>query len=264
MPIEIHRHEVLDNIIRFRNNLLETRKKKEELLGKERSYTALVNRHTGDIRFALNLKELKQKEFADWQEIHFLVQETAEKISFNVSDEKGTALLPSELDPIALRILFETLDALNKLAALYHRQKTLEILPEDAALQDLSSIHLSEISKTAEILETMPGWAGKISRLDAEKKLLPKEIGSYLLREPQEIEKEVVEQFSKTNRVPVEGYILTFLEEKKKISEFLCIHTKHGWAFCHDLADLNAPIYQYYPTLQALLASLQGKIKNPI
>jgi len=264
MPIEIHRHEVLNNLIRFRNSLLETRKQKSSGSQGVRSYTALVNRHTGDIRFALNLQELKKKEFADWQEIHFLVQEKGDKISFNVSDEKGTALVPSVLDAAALRILFETLDALNQLAALYHPPKKSEVLPEDAALQDLSPIHFSEVSESAETLQTMPGWAGKISRLDAEKRLHAKEIGTYLLREPIEIEKAALKQVSRTNKMAVDGCVLTFLAEKKKISEFLCIHTKHGWALCHDVANLNASAYQYFPTLQDLLSSVHDKIKNPI
>ena len=271
MPIEIHRHEVLNNIIRFRNSLLETRKQKKEIPPSQREYTALVNRHTGDIRFALNLQDLKKQvlktkkeDFADWQEIHFLVEEKGERIAFNVSDEKGTALIPSALDPIALRILFETLDTLNQLAALYHLPKTLEVLPEDAALQDLSKIHLSELSDSIEILETSPGWAGKISRLAAEKKLREKTIGSYLLRDPLDIERAAIERASETNHVPIECCVLTFVAEDKKISEFLCLHTKYGWALCRDVSNLDSPMYQYYPTLQALLYSVRDKVKSSI
>src|SRR5580704_10637929 len=109
MNIPITRREVLNNLIRFKDNLLEMEEVSEE---SERSYAILVNRHTGDIRFTRKIETLK-REFpttpkgmersSDWGEAHLLAKDQGESVHFRFT-EKLTGL-----DPMALGILFETL-----------------------------------------------------------------------------------------------------------------------------------------------------------
>lgn len=268
MYIEIRRREVLNNIIRFKDKLLEKREREQKSpLPRERVYLALVNRKTGDMRFSQNINTLERQfppsgkgNLADWQEIHLVVVDIEDGIRFKFTDGKGIAIRPTEMDPLALRTLFEMLDVLNQLAAL-QRALPLGTLPEELALRNLSQIH---ISSGREAIESMPGWCGQLSRIDAEKKLLKCSAGSYLLRDADPIVESVARQFESTNKSPVRFYILTFMEEKKKIADVLLIHSEKGWTVCRDESNLHSSVYNYYPTLRELLQSLGEKITEPI
>ncbi len=287
MTHEISRREVLNNLIHFKDNLLEMRgeegrhqdqgeereeEKKEGKMG-ERTYKVLLNRKTGDMRFAQKISALehriarkgtKKESAEDWKEIHIVVQQKSARDvpHFEVRDTHNHSLKlkPSDLDPLAWRIASETLDILNKKAKEVKGHP--EMLPEEAVLQDLSSIRLSP---QKEQIEDLPGWMGSMSRIAAEEKLMRKPVGTYLLREGDEITISMAFHFSEENFLSIHPYVLTVVEKDQKISEFLLLQTDQGWTFYHDDPNLkDREIYRYYPSAQALLRSLNQIAKHPI
>ena len=113
-------------------------------------YTALLNRHTGDIRSSQDIGGLEPQlsripqgkgSFADWEEISLIAEDLEKTVHFRIAGPQGSSFKPAHFDPVATRILFETLYVLNQLAALYHSVS--ESLHEDTALQHLSDLHIA-------------------------------------------------------------------------------------------------------------------------
>ncbi len=242
MAIQVSRQEVLNNLIRFKENLLSKRETKIEPLFPKRIYTAEINRSTGEIRFA------EKVETRGWQEIHFVVEDKQQTVHFHVTGPKDLALKPTDLDPLAVRILFETLDALNELASQY--RPSAETPPEKEVLQHIAALH---VAPAQESIESMQGWSGPLSRLEAEKILFGRPIGTYLLREG-DWGDVVAKAFAETNKMPMKGYILTFVEGEDKISDRLLLQTPWGWTIACDNSDLSSPVYEYHQSLNALLS----------
>src|SRR3990167_5020582 len=174
MGLEITRREVLNNLIRFKDNLLEMRSDKKLRHDEgDRVYKVLMNRKTGDMRFAQKIQSLEphlprnsaqKSELAEWKEVRIIVGRK-EGVHFDVVDAENHVLKPSDLDPLAWRIAKETMDVLNQKGKEVSGRDT-SILPEEVVLHDLSSIHLSV---QAEQLEDLPGWVGHVGRVEAER-----------------------------------------------------------------------------------------------
>ena len=268
MVIQITRREVLNNLIRLKDNLLEKTSEKGERIVHERMYAALLNRHTGDIRFSQDIGTLEPQlnripqgkgSFADWEEISLIAEDLEKTVHFRIEGPKGSSLEPTHFDPVATRILFETLYVLNQLAALYHSAS--EALPENAALQHLSDLHIAPVE---EPVESMHGWSGQLSRIEAEERLLGRPTGTYLLRRGDELLNSVAQAFAEANQIAVQLYIVTFIEEEGKIADRLLISTQWGWTIARDESDLTSPLYEYYPSLNSILSSMNDQVKTPI
>ncbi len=273
----------MNNLIRFKDNLLEMRgedrqrdqdeEEKEEGKKGERVYKVLLNRKTGDMRFAQKISALehhisrkgsKKGEAAeDWKEIHLIVhQKNPKEIAhFEVKDPQNHSLKPSDIDPLAWRIASETLTILNEKAKEVHGTHE-KMLPEEAVLQDLSSIHL----KTQQgRIEDLLGWKGSIGRKDAEHFLTGKPPGTYLLREGDEITVSFSFHFSQENILSIHPYILTVVENEEKIADILLLQTNKGWILYHDDPNLkDSAIYHYYPSAEAILHSLRSVASQPL
>lgn len=285
MVHEISRREVLNNLIRFKDNLLEMRGEErehrqddepgEENRGKKgkRTYKVLLNRKTGDMRFAQKISSLEQhiarkgtkkgESAEDWKEIHLIVQQKSARDAahFEVTDSNNASLKPADIDPLAWRIASETLNVLNEKAKEV-QGKYEKILPEEAALLDLSSIHL-QTQKGA--IEDLPGWKGSLSRKNAEEFLDGKPVGTYLLREGDEITVSIAFHFSEENLLSIHPYLLTVVEKDQKIADILLLQTNKGWTLYHDdpnLKDLD--LYHYYPSAEAILHSLRSVAILPL
>ena len=268
MRIPISRREVLNNLIRFKDNLLIKKEKDWEPFRDKRVYIALLNKHTGDIRFAQSIEILHRQPSAsvekgnpaDWQEIHLIAENEGQTVHFRMTGPQGNSLKPTELDPLAVRILFETLDVLNQLATLYHPIPEKE-LPEDTVLQDLSNIHISAVQPS---IQMMPGWAGGVDRIEAERKLQDLPQGSYLIRMADGPVQGLVQSLALANKTFIKLYVVTFVADEERMSERLLIETEWGWTVCRDDSDLASPVYHYYASLNSLLQSLSDQIKTPI
>ena len=268
MVIEITRREVLNNLIRFKDNLLEMHaKEKAEVKKGGRVYKVLLNRRTGDMRFAQKISSLEQHfprkakgSPEDWKEIHILVQQKSDRdpVHFEVVDAYDKELSQVDMEPLAWRIARETLDVLN-IKGKEVRAVPLEMLPEEAALLDLSSIHLSTQQGR---IDDLPGWKGPISRLQAESRLRGKSLGSYLLRDGDPVTRSTAVQLSLSNRQSIRAYALTMVEREKKISEYLLLHTDKGWMVYNDEPRLLS--YRFYHSPQELLQALNAIARHPI
>jgi hypothetical protein len=272
MVIQIRRREVLSNIIRFKDNLLEKRKEKRLKIPERRIYLSLLNRHTGDMRFAEKISTLehhiqnkpgqskKRASFEDWKEILLTAEEKDGHVHFEVLEGSGAELKSKEIDPIAWRIASETLAVLNAMGEAY-REMGLDLLPEDAALADLSEIKWTPVTGQ---IESMAGWQGKMGRIEAEQKLQHKAVGTYLFREADELDRSIAFHLAKENQIQIHFYLLTVVEEEAKISDKLILYSERGWTLYNDEPDLDSLVYHYYPTIEALLESMKSSAKKPL
>lgn len=262
MKFEISRREVLNNLIRFKDSLLEKGPGKEKKGG--RIYRALLNRKTGDLRFAQKILDLEhhitgkvgRKEHPeDWKEIQIIVEHPSigGAIVFEMLDARKNPLKPSEFEPLAWKVASETLDILN-LKARESVGLHPEMLPEEAVLQDLSSI---QISSMKEDIEDLPGWMGAMSRIEAEHILTGNHVGTYLLREGDELTISISFHFAEENMLQIHPFLVTVVEDEDKISDILLLRTNRGWTLYHDDPNLNdTDLYQYDPSPRSLLYKL--------
>lgn len=283
MGLEVSRREVLNNLIRFKDSLLELRGEKEgrEQQGQEeeqerrkegRSYKVLLNRKTGDMRFAQRISSLehhiarkgaKKETPEDWKEIQIIVHQKnpKEAAHFEVRDAQNRVIKPAEIEPLAWRVASETLDVLN-LKAEQVKGQLPGMLPEEAALNDLSSLH---ITSAKERIEDMPGWMGGISRTEAEEMLDGKPLGTYLLREGDELTIAITFHFEEENHLRIHPYIATVIEKEGKISDILLLQTNKGWILYFDDPNLNDQvIYEYYPSANAIMNHIKKIAQHPI
>ncbi|MES2273744.1 MAG: SH2 domain-containing protein [Chlamydiota bacterium] len=279
MGILISRREVLNNLIRFKDNLLEMRnedgRSQSEHRGQQqkkkgRIYKVLLNRRTGDMRFAQKISNLehhfgyagKQKAGAeDWKEVHLIVeQKLPREVHFEVLDAHDQVIKPADLDPLAWRITKETIAVLNQKGKEVKDLRG-EMLPEESILEDLSSIH---ISAQHDRIEHLPGWVGAMERIEAENILIDKPVGTYLLRDGDKITNAIAFHLAESNFVSVHAYVLTLVEKEKKISDILFLQTDKGWTHYADNTHLEEREYHYYVSPEALLHSFSHLAKFPV
>ena len=259
------RREVFNNIIRFRDNLSEKKPRAAKPRPSKRVYLTLINRHTGDMRFAQKISELEhdlakhgKDANVDWEEIHLTVEDERGVVHFRLSDVHGKHLKPSHFDALAWKIADETLKALNEIAETYEAAAK-EELPEGVALAKVKA------SSEKHRIEDTPGFVQKHpTRLEAEKMLLDRPIGTYLISRGNETIQEVAKRLSETNGMMVRVYVLTVVERAEKISDILIVHTKFGWTVFADNPLLNSPIYHHSASLTALLEILHHRASKPM
>ncbi len=255
---EISRREVLNNLIRFKDSLLEKKLQKS----KERIYKVLLNCKTGDMRFPQKIKSLEYSIARkkgrgeapnDWKEARIMVTD-----HFELQNVHNQRMEPTEVDPLAWRIIRETFEVLNL------RAKEIKEggLPEEAVLRDLSSIHLST---PVDRIEDLPAWVGKLDRERSEKKLEGKLEGTYLIREGDPLTQAIGFHIAEENHTPVRTFLLTLVEEEEKISDILLLQTDKGWTqYFDDPNLLDLTLYQYESSPEVLLSKLHGIAKKPI
>ena len=259
MAIEITHREVLNNLIRFKDRLLEANGLEKDR-EKSRVYTVLLNRKTGNMRFAQRISNLehhfstKSKSVSeDWKEVRLIVGgKTSHELHFEVRGRHNEILHMHDLTPLAWRVAEETLQVLHT-KAMQTKTDPSAHLPEETLLQDLSSIHLSH--QTEEI-KHHPAWEGHIDFLHAEKKLRAQPVGAYVIRACDDLTAAIVQQLSESNQMPISAYLVTFVREAGKISDLLLLHTRMGWILYRDEPCLNQ--CRTYSSLQSLLDS--GKL----
>ena len=277
MVFRITSPEVLNNLVRFKDNLSELRDRKqreeeeEHEDGKKRKYKVLLNRKTGDMRFVQKISFLEERVAKrrskkgppeDFKEIQIIVHDQKNQSpKFEVSDVEENSLNSHELDPLAYRVANETVDLLNKKAK-KEADLPKKFLPEEELLRDLSSI---QIEKESDQIQNLPGWIGSISRINAEKLLKSKEVGTYLLREGDEITVQSTFHLNEVNQLSIRPYLLTVVESDEKISDLLLLQTDKGWTLYHDDPNIrDSEIYHFFHSAKELIGQLQDIAKNPL
>lgn len=266
MSFEIPRHEVMNNLIRFKENLSQMRGQTQE---GERTYQVLLNQKTGRMRFPQKIRALEhhiakrtnKETVEEWKEVRIVVRQNSrrEPVHFELLDTENHSLKSSDLEPLSWRVTKETLAVLNQKVKEVKRS---DMLPEEAALQDLSSI---QFELQSDGIETLPGWMGSLNRIEAEVRLTGKMVGTYLIRDGDEITLWMSFQFAEENHLYIRPYLLTVVETEEKISDILLLKTDKGWILYNDDPNLADEItYHYYPSPQSLVRSLHKIATNPL
>jgi hypothetical protein len=271
--IEISRREVLNNIIRFKDALVED---KNAFLGQgEQSYPVLLNSRTGDIRFAQKMSSLEngvmsgrkpKSVHTDWKKVQLHIAEQENKVRFEFTDEANHSLPSQGFEPLAWRVAQETLQVLNDIIAKHSPLAKTELSGRmqeviRAALQDLSQIRLSTPKGQ---LEHLPGWKGAIDRMSAEKALKKASKGTYLLREGDAGTQAIAFHLSEANRTRVRAYLCTVVESEDKISDILLLQLPRGWTLYHDNPNLSDERYVYVTSPQGLLLQINHRARHAL
>lgn len=112
---------------------------------------------------------------------------------------------------------------------------------------------------------SFPGWVGCISREEAERRLEGKEIGTFVLREGDELNSRILSALEIANHEQIDSCVLTVVESGEKIAEYLILHTPQGWTLYQDNPDLLDIVqYRFSPTLPNLLDKIHEIAKKPL
>jgi|GEM_PF-2571421 len=258
MAIRISRREVFNNLVRIKDSILAKGYEEGVQASPKRRYPAFVNRHTGDLRFG----DAEQDPYfieENWEKLELTSVDEADTVRFAVSSSLSEKIPPDlRADSAALKILFETMDILNQLAAQFEK-KAEQVTNGDVPFR-LTDVHvLSE----PERIDSLPGWRGEMTRIEAESNLENKSPGAYLLRKENTLLDEIAGHFTAANEIPLQFYLLTFNGPSGKISDLMMIETQWGWTFCQGEPDLAKPCYRYESSPSALLRTLGRQIHSP-
>ncbi len=115
-----------------------------------------------------------------------------------------------------------------------------------------------------EVITTLPGWKGNISHKEAEKLLITKEPGTYLIRNGDPITATVEESLAEANKMDLDCYILTVVEEGQKIEDIMVIKVQDKWILYHDEPNLIDNSYERFDSIKDILQLLKNKAKYPL
>jgi hypothetical protein len=233
MAIFVSKQEVLNNLNRFkmsRNNL-----PVDQPIGSN-VISAMINPQTGDIQFA------KAESGKGWTPIEVVViKSDSGRGVFQAKTADHHAIDINNMTPIAWSVMKETLRVLNEITA----------------VSDLSEIQIAPVHS----IQSLRGWVGAVSRMEAEMLLANQRIGTYLLRHGDEFTIVIADKLAEGNNQLIEAFVCTVTEDEDKISDILIVRLIQGWALYRDNPDLFDSEYVYHKTPEALLLTLGDKIQ---
>ena len=266
-PIKIVSAEAFKNLSRFKESL-SCLSEKERANSNQRSYQVLLNCKTGEMNFPQKISSFEVSHRAErrttgggktenWKPVSLIVvQHSDGGVSFEVNDQHPQV---GNLEPLARRISNETLSVLNQFGKEISSSAPQGLAEERVLVRALTSVQRSLEGESA---EQLPGWVGRIDRLEAEEILQGKPVGTFLIRKGEDVVQLSADALSRSNREPVQLSVLTFVEQGKKISERLILQTPDGWALYTDDPQLRE--YTFYPSAQELLKAIQAIASTPI
>lgn len=113
-------------------------------------------------------------------------------------------------------------------------------------------------------ITSLPGWKGNITHKEAEELLISKESGTYLIRNGDPITVSVKEELSDANKVALDCYILTIVEENQKIEDVMIVKIQDKWILYHDEPNLIDNSYERFDSVKDILKHLKNKAKYPL
>lgn len=205
---------------------------------------AVVNRVTGAMRFS-NMEELNPK---DWKHISINIDLDGHDVSVYEESEKNKAFECNDLEPLAYRIMSETLNLLKL------------IVEQSKSLKDISQIEL-EPSRGPVISRDIihEAWH-QLDRIGAEALLKKHALGTYFFRKDHYasvLEKEL----SIAHRKSIKCVTLTFLDVQQVIRDRTIVKYDDHWLFYNDDPLLSE---QKFETVGELLASMESTLKQPL
>jgi len=261
MGIEVSSEEVFSNLTKFSANL-KNKSRKGKNLQEQRSYTVMLNQKTGGMSFDQKISITGTK-----NPIHLLKVEDLKVLRIIVTGDKAPLFETEDLGNLglsdeAMRVAQETMDVLN-LRSKEIKKNSSDELPEAIVLQNLSWVKMARRAD----LHQLPGWVGDISRKEAEKRLKSCEIGTYLIRKPDDLTldgaaEQAVIDIGDHNHTSIDSFVITFVGFEEKISEYLILYTESGWMLFNDEPILkNSPKYDSF---ENLLKQLGPHVYKPI
>ena len=207
----------------------------------------------------LHVPKTQKTHVSDWESLQLCVGVEYGHIHFALKPGETKELQKPGFERIAIQVLIETIDALNRLAAEYGQGA--KTVSEVDVVRDLSEVYFEPVAVR---IDDLPGWVGAVERIDAEKMLQRRQNGTYLLRSAPPATQAIAFHLAEENRIDVKAYLCTVVESHQKIADILLLDTEKGWTTYQDNPNLLAPIYQYHANIQALLHALHGRAKHPL
>jgi len=115
-----------------------------------------------------------------------------------------------------------------------------------------------------EVITSLPGWKGNITHREAEELLISREAGTYLIRNGDPITVTVIENLSDSNKIELDCYILTIVEENQKIEDIMIVKIQNKWILYHDEPNLIDNSYERFNSIKDILQLLKNKAKYPL
>ena len=251
MAISVRKKQALNNLTHFKHKVLRKEQRLEDDAHNERVriYTVLMHTNTGDMRF-LKMNETEQDlideledadgwERKDWKVLHLHVKNPEgphQKQSFSLYNERDKEFDRSALEKSAQTVMQETLRILNEGVEGYKGSARIE----DYVLDDLTRFEY--VPAETDVLDT-PAYKGNISRIQAEKLLEKRKVGTYLLRDSSEMSGFRV-CYDIENCIICKGYGLTVKTSEYKISEYLLLKNDE-WMIYDDDPDFKHQAKHY-------------------
>lgn len=250
MTSPIFQRGVVINVVRVRDEICAP---SHRMHGHDQIFRGVLDGNTGTIRFPQNIQVLdfghrrRDAGTAQWQEVEMVVSERDGRPHFEIH------VSYDRMDDFARRVIEETLFALNQIAH-YAKDAQIEL--------DLSKLH-SRVEERE--VQQLPGWKGKIGRVEAEELLKDAPVGSYLIRTDLEETEAMIEALAQSNNTPVWCCIVTVVETEDRIADMLLLCTSYGWTVRQDSQDLrDLVIYQYELSASHLIEMLSSRLVNPV
>lgn len=240
MRIQILDQPVRQNIEIFLQIMRRVKQKQLQELQKnlpqEKIFNVWLNRRTGQLFFADITEESEFIGKKDWKPVEFSYHydPVSGEICFLVKEaEEKEALFSSEdLDPIAFRILRETMNVLNELCRRLKGPSDLE-----TKISVLTKMTIDSEVSHADRNVIIDCWH-HVDRLGAEDLLKGLPAGTYLFRKDQYADI-LEEQLQKQHHKKVKCFTLTYSGEHNKVSDLTIVHIDGVWQAYDDDPSLK-------------------------
>ncbi len=258
MRVAIFDKIVRHNVELFKSLIQKQIEKKEKLIQTvKKSYSAFVNRKTGEIRFAeLETETIEGK---DWKQIsvRMRIPEHLEEGVFEVigGENEEQSFEYADLGPAAFHALSETVKMLNMLAYPSAKKKNVErIFIEISELEIEPGL---EKRKKRDLIHE--AWH-QVDREEAEKLLNDCPVGTYLFRKDEFAALLEAELNAQHEDHPIKCVTLTYSEWDSKISEKTLVFQDNQWKFFNDDLELHG---SSYPSIESLLKTMDAVLRQP-
>lgn len=240
---------VWENLFRLRDRVLSS---VLPASSREGLYSALLHIETGEVRFPRNLEILAQdfpkfsrENVALWEEVVFRVHVSEEGTILHI--EKVGESLP--ISSVAKEVILDMMQMVNAAGR--------GVVDPSVLFQRL----LRE-KKEGDSLERHPSWQGNIDRIEMEKRLQGRTIGTFAVRQAEEIDRLIALALGQANGERVEVYVLAIVEPSHKVIERLLLRTKKGWILYAD--EPNLSLYRWASSFSEIVQGLPRLLHFPL
>lgn len=255
MGIIVHNQVVRKNIALVKR-LVDTHKQGKQKARRQQLYHAYVNRDTGEIALpTANEQELRKREWKPVSLCLHLEESAMQQPIFEVLEENRVPFHVSDIQPLASRIIGETIRTLNLAFQGSRKDSDLNLAFKQITYADIEPT-LHNLTQKNMIVQT---WH-PVDRLEAEDLLQGALVGTFFFRKD-EFASDLESQLTHLFPMSVECFTLTYLQPKNKISDKTIVKKGERWFIYNDDLTLNQ---LSFPNLDQLLYSFKTALKFPL